>query len=237
MGGSIGVIRELWWFWRCMFVIMWCVELVVTFTMTAGRGVYPKKVEYGTQYHLAKISISLTISHPTTLPCLTTPSSRSLSQPPNPQSPISFPPPPSVLLKPIKIIHRRLLLHTFPNLLNPPDRALTQPAPLQAAHSLRNLLEPTRAKNHAVLLIPRNRTMMRHPAIRQLCLLHALVRRNLVPLAQRRAQCRAVVQFRIHAADGGFVEAALAGVQVGWGFGQEAAGDGRVGVELDAEFL
>jgi hypothetical protein len=141
-----------------------------------------------------------------------------------------------------EVINRRIGLDTLPNLLNPLCRLRAQLALLDPLRRLLNLLDATRADNDAVLLslypIPLgNGRMVRNPPIRQFGLAHSLLVRNLVPLDERRAQTGLVVQLRVQAANGLRIEAARARVEVRSRLGQEAARDGRVGVEDDTELL
>jgi hypothetical protein len=137
----------------------------------------------------------------------------------------------------IEVIHRRIPLHTLPNRVNLARRLVTQLPLPQSLRSLFNLRHARRAKDDTILGIVCKRRVERNPSVRQLRFTHALLLRNLVPLDECLAHARVVVELRVHATEGLFVEAARAGVEVRCGFGEEAACEGAVGVEFDAEFF
>lgn len=80
-------------------------------------------------------------------------------------------------------------------------------------------------------MLPRQRTVEGHPAVRQLGFGAVRLQRGCLPLSQR-LNVRGLNEHGVvGAADGLFVEAASARGDLRLGLGQEAAGEGRVGVE------
>ena len=134
------------------------------------------------------------------------------------------------------IIQRRLMLNRLPHIINPLQRLLTQTPSLNILERLLNLLETTRAKDNRVAMLLVQWRIVRHPPICQLRRWDALLLRDLLPLLQRFEVRGPIVQLRVQATQRIFSKPANAFFDLLLRFGQETAGDGRVGVECYIEF-
>lgn len=134
------------------------------------------------------------------------------------------------------IIQRRLMLDRLPHLIDRLDRLLAQRALRDEPQRLLDLLISAPAINHFIPILGLQWRIPAHPSVRQLRPPDALIGRDLLPPLK----CIEIGGFAVHAtvhlAQGfGLVEAAFARRDVGAGFGEEAAGEGRVDVEGDVE--
>ena len=126
------------------------------------------------------------------------------------------------------------MLDRLPDVLDPPHGLVRQRAGLQALHRLRQLLERARADDDGVAELAPQRRVVRHPPVRQVRPRTPGLRRHRLPLAQRLEVGRLRVHVAVHAAEH-VAEAAGAVGDLLARLDQEAARDGRVGVEGDAE--
>lgn len=129
-------------------------------------------------------------------------------------------------------IKHRLRLDTLPNLINSLRRSVTNRTLINTAESLFQLLQRIRANDYGISILRLERTVILHPAIRQIRFRRALLFRHRGPLLQRFKEAALVEAFVVSVAvRGGWVEAAFPGGDVGGRFSEEAAGEGGVGVE------
>lgn len=129
-------------------------------------------------------------------------------------------------------VKHRLALDTLPNLIDSLGRSVTKWASINTGKSLFQLLQRSRPNNNRIPKFSLQRTVVLHPAIRKIRFRRALSLRHRSPLLECFEEARLVEAFVISVAvRAGGVEAAFAGGDVGGGFGEEAAGEGGVGVE------
>jgi hypothetical protein len=143
------------------------------------------------------------------------------------------PSPPSLLPpSPINQIQPTLVLDPLPNPLNNTHRLLTHRPLPQPLKRLLQLLQRSGPHDQRISKLRFKRTIILHPPIRQVSFRRALLlgyRGPLVESFEEAGLVEAVVVFG--AVCFGGVEAAFAGEDVGAGFYEEAACEGRVGVE------
>lgn len=129
-------------------------------------------------------------------------------------------------------IKHRLILDPLPNLLNSPRRLLTNRPLLNPSKSLLQLLQTRRANDNRISILRLEGTVVLHPAIRNVRFRRAFLFGYCGPFLESFDKARLVEALVVSVAvRTGWVEAAFAGGDVGGGFGEEAAGEGRVGVE------
>ena len=129
-------------------------------------------------------------------------------------------------------IKNRLLPDTFPNLINGLSRSVTNRTLSNPSKRLFQLLQRRRPNNNRISVLSFQRTIVLHPAIRQIRFRRAFSLRHRGPLLKRFEEARLIEALVVSVAvSAGWVEAAFAGGNIGGGFGEEAAGEGGVGVE------
>lgn len=140
--------------------------------------------------------------------------------------------PPSLDKSQVNQIKHRLILDPLPNLLNSPRRLLTNRPLPNPSKSLLQLLQRCRSNNNRISILSLERTIVLHPTIREIGFRRAFLLRYGRPLLESFEETGLVEALVVSVAvRTGWVEATFAGDDISGGFGQEAAGEGRVGVE------
>lgn len=129
-------------------------------------------------------------------------------------------------------IKHRFILDTLPNLINDLCRSVTNGTSINTGKSLFQLLQRRRSNNDGISEFRLESTVILHPAIRKVRFRRALLFRHRSPLLESLEEARFVEALVVSIAiRGGWVEATFTGGDVGGGLGEEATGEGRVGVE------
>jgi hypothetical protein len=145
-------------------------------------------------------------------------------------------PHPSLKQSLIDQIKHSLTLDPLPYFLNLPRRLLTNRSLPNPSKRLLQLLQRRRANDNPIPIFRLERTVVLYPPVRKIRFRRVLTLRHGSPLLERFEEAglvkALVVSFAVRGARS---EAAFTGGDVGDGFGEEATGEGGVGVEaLDA---
>lgn len=143
-----------------------------------------------------------------------------------------FPHHPSLDKSQVNQIKHRLILNTLPNLPNSPRRLLTNRPLPNSSKRLLQLLQRRRPNNNRISILSLERTIILHPAVRKIRPRRAFLLRDCSPFFEGFKEAGLVEALVVgFAVRGGWIEAAFARGDIGGGFGEEAAGERRVGVE------